>query len=429
MPSYPATSLGRDNSLTFLRLAFALAVVCGHSWVLGGFGEEPLHRWTGGALSGREFAVQGFFVLSGFLIAKSLAENPSLWRFACHRAFRILPAFWVYLGLMVFVLAPWLIALRWPDRFSYLERVTLGPLPAWNYLLKNWALQGGEFNLAPLFAGNPVRFDVNGSLWSVCFEAKLYLYAAAAVGARLLPTRAALLGGLLAAVAAWSFGWVVAAFFAVVCVWRVLMPAGRGAAVLFAVVYALHAVLTFAPQALQILPVRLVIWLLPVFDEPFRVSAVAFLGGTLCWRYRAQFRWETRWLLLATTALAASVTCGQWSFIMPLALPYVVLFLGARLPFQKVERWGDFSYGIYIFSFPLQQLLAHWGVAGASLPVYLAASLALSIAAGVLSWFCVEKPALRLGRRLGAWRPAFTLRRTTAPIASSPPPSVAPALL
>jgi len=70
--------LGRENSCTFLRLLFAVMVVYGHACVLGGFGPEPLERFTGDAMSGREMAVQGFFVLSGFLIAKSLAENASL---------------------------------------------------------------------------------------------------------------------------------------------------------------------------------------------------------------------------------------------------------------------------------------------------------------------------------------------------------------
>src|SRR5262245_27203349 len=101
-----SSPLGRENSCTFLRLFFALLVVIGHAYVLGGFGEVPLHRWTGGALSGREMAVQGFFVLSGFLIATSLGQHSSLWRFTCHRTFRILPAFWVYLALIVFVVTP-----------------------------------------------------------------------------------------------------------------------------------------------------------------------------------------------------------------------------------------------------------------------------------------------------------------------------------
>ena len=429
MPIAPPATFGRENSFTFLRLVFALAVVVGHCWALGGLGEEPLSRLTRGVLSGRELAVQGFFVLSGFFIAKSLAENPSLWRFACHRAFRILPAFWVCLGLMVFVLAPWFIALRWPDRFSYGQRLTLGPWPAWNYFLHNWALQGDQYQIAPLFAGNPVRFDVNGSLWSVFLEAQFYLYAAAAAGARRLPVRAALLGALLAALAVWTGGWIVAGFCAAVCVWRALVPAGRGAAVLFAALYALHAVLAFAPDALQFLPLRLVVWLLPVMTPDFRlVSALAFLGGTLCWRYRAQLRWEKRWFFLALAVLAAGVVARQWVLVMPLALPYAVLFLGLRLPFEKAGRWGDFSYGIYLFSFPLQQVLIWAGLARAGLPALLAASLALSLAVGVASWFCVEKPALRLGRRLGAWQPAFSRRRTAAPIPAPTPPSAVPAL-
>ena len=179
---------------------------------------------------------------------------------------------------------------------------------------------------------------------------------------------------------------------------------------------------------MQILPSRFILWLLPAFHPFWRISALAFLSGMLCWRYRGFLRFEIRWLALALAILVAGVWLGQWPLVMPLALPYVVLFLAARLPFQKVERWGDFSYGIYIFSFPLQQLLTHWGVARAGLPVYLAASLALSIAAGVVSWFCVEKPALALGRRLGAWRPAFSRRPASAPTASPTPPSAAPAL-
>jgi peptidoglycan/LPS O-acetylase OafA/YrhL len=405
----PSAPLGRDNSFTFLRLFFALAVVFGHSYVLGGFGAEPLTLLTGGVISGREIAVQGFFVLSGFLIAKSLAENPSLWRFACHRAFRILPAYWVYLCGMVFVLAPLMLALRWPDRFGYAQLLTLGPLPAWNYFLKNWALQAQEFGIAPLFSDNPERFNVNGSLWSVHHEATLYLYAAAACGARLLARRTAGLAAILAALLALWGSSLVLAFAAVAGVWRCLVPTGRGTTVLFAGIYVCSLLVTFCPWVFEFLSLSFVVWLLPVFHPIWRVSVLTFLAGMLCWRYREQLRFETRWLVIAIAVLITGIWLRQWHLVMPLALPYVVLFLGARLPFQKVDRYGDFSYGIYIFSFPLQQLLTHWGVPRAGLPVFLAASLVLSIAAGVVSWFCVEKPALLLGRRLGAWRPTFPL--------------------
>jgi peptidoglycan/LPS O-acetylase OafA/YrhL len=205
-------------------------------------------------------------------------------------------------------------------------------------------------------------------------------------------------------------GWIVAGFFALVCLWRFLVPSGRGTAVLFAALYTLHAILIFAPDALQILPVRFIVWLLPVFDAPFRISALAFLGGALCWRCRAHLRFEARWLAVALAVLTAGIACHQWSFAMPLALPYVVLYLGFRLPFQKIARLGDYSYGIYIFSFPLQQLLVQFGFARAGLSAYLAISLVLSLAVGIISWFCIEKPTLDLGHKLGTWRPAFFRR-------------------
>ena len=424
----PSAPLDRDNSFTFLRLFFALAVVFGHSCVLGGFGEEPLSVFTRGAVSGREIAVQGFFILSGFLIAKSLAENPSLWRFACHRAFRVLPAYWVYLCGMVFVLALWLIASRWPDRFSYVQLLTLGPQSAWNYFLQNWAVQALEFNIVPLFPSNPARFDVNGSLWSVQYEAIFYLNAAAACAVQLLPRRMAGPIAVVAALAAFWCSSLVLAFAALAGVWRLLVPPGRGTTALFVILYLSGLLVTFCPGVFEILPLSAVVWLVPVFHPLWRISSLAFLGGMLCWRYRDRLRFEARWLALALAVLGAGIWLRQWTLVMPLALPFVVLFLGARLPFQKVGRWGDFSYGIYIFSFPLQQLLAQWGVHRAGLPAYLAASLALSIAAGVLSWFCVEKPALRLGRRLGAWRPAFNLHRLFAAKAAPIPPSAAPAI-
>jgi hypothetical protein len=331
----PSAPLGRDNSFTFLRLFFALAVVFGHSYVLGGFGAEPLTLLTGGVISGREIAVQGFFVLSGFLIAKSLAENPSLWRFACHRAFRILPAYWVYLCGMVFVLAPLMLALRWPDRFGYAQLLTLGPLPAWNYFLKNWALQAQEFGIAPLFSDNPERFNVNGSLWSVHHEATLYLYAAAACGARLLARRTAGLAAILAALLALWGSSLVLAFAAVAGVWRCLVPTGRGTTVLFAGIYVCSLLVTFCPWVFEFLSLSFVVWLLPVFHPIWRVSVLTFLAGMLCWRYREQLRFETRWLVIAIAVLITGIWLRQWHLVMPLALPYVVLFLGARLPFQK----------------------------------------------------------------------------------------------
>jgi peptidoglycan/LPS O-acetylase OafA/YrhL len=421
----PSSPLPRENSFTFLRLVFAMLVVWGHACLLGGFGEEPIFLLTKGAISGRELAVEGFFILSGFLIAKSLAENSSLWRFACHRAFRILPAFWVYLSLIVFIVAPVLIAARWPDRFSYGQLLTVGPRSAWYYFGQNWALQAQESSIVPLFANNSLRYTVNGSLWSVHFEAVFYICAAAAGGAWQLSRRTACLaaGFVVVGILGLSLNSMVAVFVAVALLWRAVVRRGWGMLTLFVLLYSAEAMIAFAPGTVALLPESFLLGLRFLFDALWRISGLTFLGGMLCWRYRAWLRWDVRAFLLAVSLLVAGATLHQWRLVAPLALPYVVLYLAARLPFQKVERWGDYSYGIYIFSFPIQQLLCHWGLHRLGFPVYLGGSIIVSLATGVLSWWLVEKPALRLGRRLGAWSPVRG-EQTASVVAVELPPVI-----
>jgi peptidoglycan/LPS O-acetylase OafA/YrhL len=81
-------------------------------------------------------------------------------------------------------------------------------------------------------------------------------------------------------------------------------------------------------------------------------------------------------------------------------LPYLVIYIAyARLP--KVARFGkhgDFSYGMYIFGFPVQQLLIYWFDADINLAMLALSSMAITLCFAVLSWRLVEAPALRLKR-------------------------------
>jgi peptidoglycan/LPS O-acetylase OafA/YrhL len=416
MAALPPSPLDRENSCTFLRLFFAFLVVFGHSFVMAGFGEEPLAILTAGALSGRDLGVQCFFALSGFLIAQSLGQNPSLWRFACHRVFRIFPAFWVYLILMVFVVTPLMLEARWPDRFSYGQLLTLGPRPAWDYFVYNWYLQCQEFLIAPLFGGNIARFQVNGSLWSVHYEGVFYLCAAAGAAVWPLGRRVTGLLACLAALTAVLWGSKVLAAIVVVLLWRAFMPRGWGFLALFSLFFAIEVLTTLQPNVLAPLPQSLVSGFQFPFHPTWRISALGFLGGMLCWRYRVWLKWDRRAFLLAVAVLIAGICWHHWRFAMPLALPYVILYLAARLPFQKVERWGDYSYGIYIFAFPIQQWLYDQGLHRHGIAAYLGASLVLSLTAGVLSWWLVEKPALRLGRKLADWDFVSSIRNRRAPL-------------
>ncbi|PJE28075.1 hypothetical protein CVM52_26265, partial [Pseudooceanicola lipolyticus] len=100
---------------------------------------------------------------------------------------------------------------------------------------------------------------------------------------------------------------------------------------------------------------------------------------------------------LGLAALAALAWWGPSALFRPvfvLALSYAVFLAGfARLPaLLRYNRLGDYSYGMYIYAFPLQQLAAHWGMLSPGQNIALA--LALTLPCAVLSWHLIEKPAL-----------------------------------
>jgi peptidoglycan/LPS O-acetylase OafA/YrhL len=104
--------------------------------------------------------------------------------------------------------------------------------------------------------------------------------------------------------------------------------------------------------------------------------------------------------------------------MFPLFGGYLVLWAGFAQgsPLSAAGRFGDFSYGLYLWGWPAQQIVqslaapSHW-----ALNVALAMPLALALA--VLSWFAVEKPALAFKSR-GRGVPTRSPRRPEA--AASP---------
>src|SRR5581483_9087684 len=157
----------RGNSFTFLRLAFALAVVFSHSFVLGGFGQDPLAWYSHGQIRIGEMAVMCFFVVSGFLITGSALRQPSIGRFALNRAARIMPGFWAVQLLTVFVLTPAVMIAHYGSDIGYFDSIVIGPNSATSYLWKNAAFRMLQYPITNLFHRNPGGDAINGSLWSL----------------------------------------------------------------------------------------------------------------------------------------------------------------------------------------------------------------------------------------------------------------------
>src|SRR5688572_1487341 len=156
-------SAQHDNNFNLIRLVAAWLVIYGHSYpVTATSGPDVLQQLVQIKFAGG-IAVDVFFVISGFLIAASLERN-RLTHYLAARALRIFPAQIVCVLLCVFVLGPLLTTVA--DYWSSPQ--------TWKYLWKNITLGRTQYFLPGVFEALPSK-AVNGSLWSLPIEFRLYL--------------------------------------------------------------------------------------------------------------------------------------------------------------------------------------------------------------------------------------------------------------
>lgn len=331
------------NNFDFLRLCAALMVVVGHSfWLSGNVALEPVKAFTG-FWDIADIAVHVFFVMSGFLIAGSWASTRNLLSFAGKRALRIFPALIVAVLITTFVIG--LLATRLPAAEYLRDEGT------WDYLSDIFLLT--EFRLPGVFADNAFPSTVNGSLWTLPFEVFMYL---SLIGLGLIPLRGA----------------------------TIKVPVLLAALSFFAV----HVVTVETTE-------------LAGMASLARLGTFFYAGAALYFFYD-RLRWH--WLV-AVVLIVSQLALAQsqaWPVVHALTLPYLVIYVAhLRIPvIADVGKAGDFSYGLYIFSFPLQQLMVQWWGQDLSLGEFIVASLMTSAIFAALSWYLVEKPAMRLKRYL-----------------------------
>lgn len=345
---------GKNNNFNLIRIIAALAVLAGHSFALLGQA-EPLGKLLGMSLG--SIAVDIFFITSGFLVAGSLLARQSMLDYVLARLLRIFPALWLMLLLTVFVLGAWLSTLPLADYYRH---------PGiYVYLIKCASLVTGiAYYLPGVFDANPFRGAVNGSLWTMLYEVSMYFM----LGVFWLAFRCAKKNKLASA------GWVVVAL--------------------------LMACLVFVMKDFYILNSREFIRLFYLF---FTGVAYSLLKERI--RLSPRAFWPCVWAILA----AGLLNQQAFFYTYHLLIAYVLFFL-AYIPAGAIRKYnalGDYSYGVYIYAFPLQQaLLALFPQL--TVAALMSASAALTLLLAILSWHGIEKRALRLKDFFHA-RPAVQL--------------------
>lgn len=333
----------KNNNFDFLRFLFALLVVISHAFPLSGSDETEqwIYKITNGQLVYAQIGLSGFFIISGFFIFQSLERSKNLIDYLKKRFLRLFPAlffvllFSLILGLIVY-----------ESEIPYFKNNEV-----YTYLPYNLLLYGFQSGIKGVFDTNPYH-AINGSLWTIKYEFTLYI--------------------------------VLALLF-------FFRNNKKIKIILLLLVYLVFLVLyNFFINRLR--------------DSSFLGFngyevlnlGTFFIAGSLLGALKLQnLRNKEIILILSVFILCVSLYFNCYSLVKHLLFPIAILLIGF-IPITFIKdfgRAGDSSYGIYIYSFPIQQIFMYFF----KLNTYtlMVVSVIVSIIIGYLSWHLIEKKALK----------------------------------
>lgn len=337
---------GRDNNFDLLRFIAATMVVFSHSYlVTANFAREPLARLVGfldlGALG-----VKIFFAISGFLIMKSLYRQPTLAAFVYARALRIFPGLLVTALFCGFVIGPVCTTLPLKSYFT--------DSGLYDFLWRLPTVHNFNNALPGTFKSNPYPVSINSPIWTLAAELLLYLLV--------------LIWGVVLLIWHKRFGLLLKATPVLIVV-----------ALFFAGIYYApwYMGYVYSWGSLFVMGALCHIFSKRIVITPLILVGLLIISGLL-FHYRS--------------------TIFQGSFNVLLVYGIFLFAYHPRLQVKSFHKLGDLSYGLYIYTFPIQQLIvAKIPTIGVAANFFMAYIPALGLAA--LSWYYIEKPALKLKSR------------------------------
>lgn len=330
----------KSDNFLLLRIIAALMVIYGHSFALArDVGTTDVFLRNGWPFYSGDIAVMMFFVISGFMVSGSYVARANLAEFLTARLLRIVPAFLFVLVVSALVLGP---------LFSTLDSATyFSSADVHRYITRNLAFSSEmAWTLPGVFADHRMP-AVNGSLWTLPAEMRMYLLVAALGVFGLLRNRA------------------------------------LGTAALVALVLAglVH------PR------------LLPVHQDWLRLGAFFCLGILAqLHKDRIEIRHDVMLALAVLTYISYNTDSYPW--LLGVSIAYFCFWFAYRTPHIALKFSGDPSYGIYLWGFPLQQMAVSL-VAGMTPGMNAMLAMVAATVMGLISWFLIEKPALSLKRPAG----------------------------
>ena len=336
---------GFTSGFDYMRVVLALLVVLGHSLLVSGDDSGRSYVFPGIVDSIRSPGVLAlFFALSGFLVSASLIRTKGLGTFLGLRALRIAPALCVEIVLSALILGPILTTSTLSAYFSS------GDFYKYFFNTIGWI----HYNLPGVFLNHPAGRQVNGSLWTVPYEAECYiaLTLLAFVGLKKRPKT----------------------FLAAFCVMTILL----------CIYYLIHG-----------------------DPDPSRSTATGrqlvlfFLSGVLLYLHRDHVPYSGKTFIVAAALSVALIRSHTLIYLAPFPVAYVVAYLGLTQPRKlPIVFTGDYSYGIYLYAYPMQQAAYQLFDVGRTWYGNFGLAVMAVCLFAAFSWHAIEKPALKLKRHI-----------------------------
>lgn len=335
-------SISRHNNFDHIRLFLALAVFIFH---VGELTQMPEFQRFRSAVSA-SVAVHSFFIVSGFLIFMSFERSSSLKRYFSKRFRRIAPGYTAVI-LLSFLFLSLLSTLPMQEYFTSPESI--------RYLLANLTtLNFLHPTLPGVFVDHPFK-SVNGALWTIKVEVLFYLA---------VP--------------------LIALFYRWIKPWKFL-----------ATLFVLSALYYFAMG-----------WLYEQEGNPLYLilqrqlpgQLMFFSGGALLYYQLDLFKRYALPLFIAALLAYVMQDFADSVLLYPLyalSLSVIVIYLAVIIPYLgHIARYGDLSYGIYIWHFPIIQTFISLHLFEDHPWLAFTGLLAVILFFAWLSWHLVEKPFL-----------------------------------